>query len=182
MKIIIGLGNPEAKYDKTRHNIGFEVIDAYAHKIDVKVKKLKCQALIYKGKGFILAKPQTYMNNSGDSVQSLMSYFGAEENDILVIHDDMDHKTGTVAMKMTGSGGGQNGVKDIIQKLGTKDFPRIKVGIGRGKSSVNHVLGKFSKVETGHLKEVAPKILDAIEDFINGDTNKSMKNLNTNDA
>ncbi len=179
MKLIIGLGNPGTEYDKTRHNIGFEVLDAYAHKIDVKVKKLKFQGLIYKGDDFILLKPQTFMNNSGDSVQAIVKFFKIKLEDILVIYDDMDHEVGAAIMKPQGSAGGQNGMKDIIAKLGTNEITRLKVGIGRKNNSVNHVLGKFSKVDVQKLKTITPKIMEAIDSFISGEKNKSMLNLNT---
>ena len=179
MKLIVGLGNPGDKYDRTRHNIGFEVIDAFAHKIDVKIKKLKFQGLLYKGDDYILLKPQTFMNNSGDCLQAIVKFFKIAIEDILIIYDDMDHEVGNAVMKPTGSAGGQNGMKDIISKLGTNNITRIKVGIGRGHNSVNHVLGNFSKVEVTKLKEITPSIFDAINTFIDGDTNKAMLKINT---
>ena len=179
MKLIVGLGNPGDKYEKTRHNIGFEVVDAFAHKNDVKIKKLKFQGLLYKGDDFILLKPQTFMNNSGDCLQAIVKFYKIDLEDILVIYDDMDHEVGNAVMKPTGSAGGQNGLKDIIAKLGSNNITRLKVGIGRGHNSVNHVLGNFSKVETTKLKSITPMIFEAIETFIDGDTNKAMLNINT---
>jgi len=116
MKLIVGLGNPGKEYEATRHNIGFKVIDAFAHSIGEEVKKRKGSGLIYKGNGFVLAKPETYMNNSGDYVQKLVKFYKVKQEDLLIIYDEVQIPVGQAMMKPKGSAGGQNGMKDIIAK------------------------------------------------------------------
>lgn len=174
MKLIIGLGNPGKEYDNTRHNIGHKAIDLYAHHLGVEVKKTKKNSLIYKGSDFVLVKPQTYMNLSGDAVMSLMKYFKVNLEDILIIYDDMDLLIGDLKIRKKGSAGGHNGMKDIIFKLDTTEINRLKIGIGRPKyNAKNYVLAPFSKVQVEKLNVLKEPIVKIIEAFIEGGFEKA---------
>lgn len=182
MKLIVGLGNPGEQYKDNRHNAGFIMIDAFAEKHHLQVSKDKFGGLFYKGDDFIIAKPMTYMNLSGDFVQAIVSFFKINLENILVIYDDMDFEVGKGVMKPKGSAGGQNGMKDIIAKLGTDSIQRLKVGIGRprnGQIATDHVLGNFSKEESLLLKDFEKKAISAIETFINKDFNTASNRFNT---
>ena len=149
MKIIVGLGNPGKEYEKTRHNVGFMVIDLIAKELDIKVSTQKFKALIgegfFKGEKVILVKPQTYMNLSGDSVSAIMKYYDAYDEDLLIISDDLDLQIGMIRIRDKGSAGGQKGIKSIIDRLGTQEFSRLRVGIGKSTviKTVDYVLGKI---------------------------------------
>lgn len=156
MKLIVGLGNPGAEYAHTRHNIGFMVIDALAQALGVSVDKNQHKALVTQvhigTEKVILAKPQTFMNLSGQAVVALANWYKLLPEEILVITDDMDLPPGRLRIRKNGSAGGQNGLKNIIQLLGTQDFPRMRVGIGRSAhGAVNHVLGKITESEAEQL-------------------------------
>lgn len=147
MKLIVGLGNPGTQFNKTRHNVGFEAIDKLVQQLNVKLKKSKFNGLIYKGPNYIIAKPTTFMNLSGDFVLNISSFYNIKLSDILVIYDDIDCKIGNLKFKNSGGHNGQNGIKDIIFKLQTPNFNRIKIGIGRPTNKsmdiANYVLGKY---------------------------------------
>ena len=153
MYIIIGLGNPTAQYEGTRHNVGFDVIDRLAEKYNIAVDTKKHRAYIGKGmidgQKVILAKPQTYMNLSGESVRELAEYYKVDpEQEILVIYDDISLDVGQLRIRKKGSAGGHNGIKNIIAHLGTQVFPRIKVGVGEKPKNydlADYVLGHFPK-------------------------------------
>ena len=180
MKLIVGLGNPGKEYEATRHNIGFKAIDAFAHSIGVEVDKKQKDALVYKGKDFVLAKPQKFMNLSGEVVQKLAKFYSIDVEDILVVYDDMDHATGVVAMKPKGSSGGQNGIKNIIQMMGTEEIKRMKIGIGRPKNGgKNHVLGKFSQMQLDSLNAVKDRIVEGIKLFVETDFITAMNKINS---
>ncbi|MET3683760.1 PTH1 family peptidyl-tRNA hydrolase [Alkalibacillus flavidus] len=165
MKCIVGLGNPGLKYKKTRHNIGFQVIDHLVSQENWKLKKDKFKGHYvqenWHGERVLLLKPQTYMNLSGQSVREAVDYFNLEPSDVLVIYDDLDLPTGKIRLRQKGGHGGHNGIKDIINQLGTKEFNRLRFGIDKPEgelSVVDHVLGKFSKAEQ---KTIEPSIQDA---------------------
>lgn len=165
MKLIVGLGNPGAEYAQTRHNIGFMVINELAAKLDVTTEKKQHKALISQVKmgteKVILAKPQTFMNLSGQAVVALMNWYKLAPEDLLVIVDDMDLPPGTLRVRKNGSAGGQKGLQNIIDLLGTQDFARMRVGIGRSAyGAVGHVLGKISEEES---KAIGPAIETAVE-------------------
>lgn len=176
MKLIVGLGNPGQQYARTRHNIGFMVIDYLSEKLGVKVDKIKFKSLI--GEGFVgtekivLAKPQTYMNLSGEAVLDLIQWYKAEPCDLLVIYDDMDLPLGKLRLRLKGSAGGHNGMKSIIHLIQSDSFPRLRIGIGRPKNdnveSVNHVLGRFGEEEdlimTGAVKQAGETVVNIIEE------------------
>lgn len=168
MFVIVGLGNPDRKYEKTRHNIGFDVIDALADKYNIPVGDKKHKALcgtgIIEGMKVLLVKPQTYMNNSGESVGEIMNFYKLDaEEELLVIFDDISLKPGNIRIRKKGSAGGHNGIKSIIAHTGTQNFKRIKVGVGEkpeGWDLADHVLGHFN---TEERKEVEGAIEDAVK-------------------
>jgi len=167
MKLIVGLGNPGKEYDYTRHNIGFVVIDLLMKKLNLKISKEKFDGIFYKDKEKIIGVPLTYMNKSGDFIANLINFFKINIKDILVIHDDMDLNIGKFVFKKNGSDGGQNGIKSIIEKLGTKNFKRLKIGIGRPKRNAkNHVLGKFTNLESEKINLIKPILIEAIIEFL----------------
>jgi PTH1 family peptidyl-tRNA hydrolase len=130
MKLIVGLGNPGKEYVETRHNLGFLIIDQLASKLEVELNKQKFNGLYYQTKEYILLKPQTYMNNSGECISAFINYFQISLDDLLVIYDDIALPLGKFRYRKQGSDGGHNGVKNIIEKLGKKNFQRLRVGIG----------------------------------------------------
>ncbi|MFR4318717.1 MAG: aminoacyl-tRNA hydrolase [Eubacterium sp.] len=151
MYAIIGLGNPEKKYEKTRHNVGFDVIDELAEQMGIEVKTKRHKALCGIGtigsEKVVLVKPQTYMNLSGESVRAVMDFYKLDaKSDIIVVSDDISLPVGKIRIRTKGSAGGHNGLKSIISHAGTDGFTRIKVGVGANEGDlVKHVLGKFSK-------------------------------------
>ncbi|CAM9109311.1 aminoacyl-tRNA hydrolase [Mycoplasma marinum] len=178
MKLIVGLGNPGQEYKNTRHNVGFDAVEELARLLDVELNKEKFNAHFAKVDDVIIAKPQTFMNLSGDAVQSIMRFYKIEPEDLLVIYDDMDHGVGKVAIKTTGSAGGQNGVKSIIANAGTQNFARIKIGIGRGNDTVKHVLGNFSKEDRKSIDKVIAHAAKAAKLFMSKDINTVMNKYN----
>lgn len=182
MKLIVGLGNPDKEYDKTRHNVGFMVIDNYLGSVNWsnKFNALYCEKVI-NGEKIIFVKPLTYMNNSGNAVGEFVRYFNIDNKDILVIQDDLDLNVGDYKLKMHSSNGGHNGIKSIIASLGNQDFPRLKVGIGSVKKDevIDYVLGKFSKSELEVLNELFNTFDKIINSFINEGIDKTMNVYNT---
>lgn len=182
MKLIVGLGNPDKEYDKTRHNVGFMVIDNYLGSVNWsnKFNALYCEKVI-NGEKIIFVKPLTYMNNSGNAVEEFVRYFNIDNKDILVIQDDLDLNVGDYKLKMHSSSGGHNGIKSIIASLGNQDFPRLKVGIGSVKKDevIDYVLGKFSKSELEVLNELFNTFDKIINSFINEGIDKTMNVYNT---
>lgn len=171
MYIIVGLGNPTREYENTRHNIGFDTIDAIANKYDIAVLEKKHKALIGKGfidgKKVILAKPLTYMNLSGESVRELVDYYKIEETEeLIVIFDDISLDVGQLRIRKKGSAGGHNGVKNIIKQLGHDTFMRIKIGVGekpKGYDLADYVLGHFSEKERKIMDESVGRSVDAVK-------------------
>ena len=154
MKIIVGLGNPGRKYERTRHNAGFMAVDDLARSLRLELSLEKCHALLGKGalgtEKVVLAKPQTYMNDSGMSVAALLKDSYATASDLIVLHDELDLAAGVVRVKIGGGHGGHNGLRSIIEYLGTADFVRIRIGVGRpvpGMDTADYVLSSFSSEE-----------------------------------
>lgn len=179
MKLIVGLGNPGKEYDCTRHNVGFMVLDSII--IDDYKNKFNGDYLVknIKGEKVLFLKPLTFMNNSGDCVYKFVNYFDIDIKDILVIQDDMDLEIGDFKLKKNSSAGGHNGIKSIISNLNTKEFLRLKIGIGHNGDTINYVLGKFSKKEIEVLKHNFSLYSDIITDFINYDSDVLISNYNS---
>jgi peptidyl-tRNA hydrolase, PTH1 family len=170
VKLIIGLGNPGKPYEHTRHNIGFDVIDELANKWNAPLNQSKFNGMyasIHRPEGkVILLKPLTYMNLSGECVRPLMDYFNIDVEDIIVIYDDLDLDTGKLRLRGKGSAGGHNGIKSLIQHLGTQEFNRIRVGVSRPPAGIkvaDYVLSKFSKEDQPIVKDSIDKSCDAVE-------------------
>jgi PTH1 family peptidyl-tRNA hydrolase len=200
-RMIVGLGNPGPQYAGNRHNIGFQVVDLFAQRHRVEMPRMQFKARI--GDGWIshrpsfdagnpfgslplrqkvlLVKPLTYMNNSGQSVASLANYYDIDPEAILVIHDDLDLEPGKIRLRPGGGSGGQNGIKSIIRLLGTHDFPRLRVGIGRPPGRMNpadYVLQNFSRDEEEIFAPLRPTAADAIECWLFEGLNAAMNRYN----
>lgn len=184
MKLIVGLGNPGKKYENTRHNTGFNVLNLVANALNVEIDQIKFKGLygqlIYKGEKVFLLQPQTFMNCSGESVRPFMDYFNIDTNDLLVVYDDLDLEVGMIRLRSFGSDGGQKGMHSIIANLGTNRFKRIRVGIGNNKQipTADYVLGKVSKDEKEDYDKAINFAKDAIIDFLNEDFNLVMNKFN----
>ena len=186
MFIIAGLGNPDRQYEGTRHNVGFDVIDRLADKYNIAVDVKKHRALLGKGviegQKVILAKPQTYMNLSGESIRSLVDYYKIDgEHELLVIYDDINLGVGQLRIREKGSAGGHNGIKNIIAHLGTQVFPRIRVGVGEKPSRydlADYVLGHFSKADQEILQERFEDVYDAVKLIVGDDITEAMNRHN----
>ena len=186
MFIIAGLGNPTLQYEGTRHNAGFDVIDTLAGKYNISVDGRKNRALIGKGiiegKKVILAKPQTYMNLSGESLGGLVDYYKVdEESEFLVVYDDISLDVGQLRIRKKGRAGGHNGMKNIISHLGTEVFPRIKVGVGEKPKKydlADYVLSRFSKEERAIMEEGYQKAVEAVEMILSGEMDEAMNKFN----
>ncbi len=186
MFIIAGLGNAKREYDNTRHNIGFEVVDALADKYNISVMDIKHEAMtgkgVINGQKVILAKPLTFMNLSGESVRPLTDYYKIDvQAELIVISDDISLPPGQIRIRKRGSAGGHNGLKNIIEQLGSEDFHRIRIGVGekpRGYDLADYVLGHFSKEEQPLMKEGIQKAICAMEMMLEGHTDQAMNEFN----
>lgn len=183
--LLIGLGNPGREYVNTRHNIGFMLIDRLTIRLDARGMKMQSNAIVitsrYGEQKIILAKPQTYMNLSGQSVQGLAHFYKIPLENLLVAHDDLDIPFGTIRIRPTGGPGGQRGMASTIEKLGTKDFPRLRLGIGRPPGRMDpkdYVLQDFSKDDSKLLPEVLDRATDAALTFVTDGLNKAMNKFN----
>ena len=183
--LIIGLGNPGREYKDTRHNIGFMLVDYLAEKLNARGMKVQSKAIVisalYEERKIILAKPQTYMNLSGQSVQGLLHFYKIPFENLLVAHDDLDIPFGTIRIRPTGGPGGQRGMADTIEQLGTKDFPRLRLGIGRPPGRMqakDYVLQNFSKEDAKFLPEILSRASDAALEFVMGGLNSAMNKFN----
>lgn len=178
MKVVVGLGNPGAKYANTKHNVGFVAIDSLAEKWTNNVTSTfsKFHAHITEvrvhGEKVLLVKPLTYMNLSGEAIRPILDYYKVEIEDVVVIYDDLDMMLGKLRFREKGSAGGHNGIKSIIQHLGTEIFKRVKIGIGRPSYQpvVDYVLSSFTKEEAEMVQETVGRIDLAIEDWVKGET------------
>lgn len=185
MYIIVGLGNPGSKYTGTRHNVGFDAIDALGEKFGISVDTKKHKALIGKGmingQKVILAKPQTFMNLSGESVRELLDYYKCdEEEELIVIFDDISLDVGNLRIRKKGSAGGHNGIKNIIAHLGHNQFQRIKIGVGekpKGWDLADYVLGSFSREDRALIEEALPKVCKAAEIMLQEGPDEAMNRI-----
>lgn len=183
MKLIIGLGNPGKKYEHTRHNIGFDVVDLFAEQAQIDIDKESFKSLIGRGKVFsedvYILKPQTFMNLSGEAVQEFVSYFKVDLDDVIVVYDDMALAPGTIRLRASGSSGGHKGMQNIIEHLNSEHIKRIRVGIGEPTfDTVDYVLSKPLKDEKPLIEEAINKASDAIKDFLRMDFEKVMTKYN----
>ena len=186
MFLIVGLGNPEKKYDKTRHNIGFDTIDALADKYNISMNEKKHKALcgtgVIDGGKVLLAKPQTYMNLSGDSVAEIVNFYKIDpEEEMIVIFDDISLAPGNIRVRKKGSAGGHNGIKSIIARTGTQNFMRIKVGVGEkpaGWDLADHVLGHFSREDRALVEDAIKDAEAAAVLMMQGQVDKAMNDFN----
>ena len=183
--LIVGLGNPGPKYHNNRHNVGFLVADALGDRANIPIRRFEFRALIGKGdfsdERLILAKPQTYMNNSGQAVSALINFYKIPLEKLLVIHDDLDLPFGTLRMRPQGGAGGQRGVGSIIAKLNTRDFSRLRIGIGRPPGRMDpsdYVLHDFDPPEEEMLPEILDTAVKAIRLFITEDVEQAMNKFN----
>jgi len=183
--LIIGLGNPGREYKDNRHNIGFMLIDRLAVRLNARGIKLQSKAIVtsalYEERKIILAKPQTYMNLSGQSVQGLLHFYKIPTENLIVAHDDLDIPFGTIRIRPGGGPGGQRGMASTIELLGTKDFPRLRIGIGRPPGRMDpsdYVLQDFSKEEQKLVSETLDRAADAALTFVTEGLNKSMNKFN----
>ena len=186
MKLIIGLGNPGKEYENTRHNVGFEVIDAIADKYNIAVTERKHRAFCGKGlvagQKVILVKPQTYMNLSGESVRSVLDFYKVdEESELIVIYDDVSLGVGQLRIRKKGSAGGHNGIKNIILHTGGQKFPRVRVGVGEKPADydlADYVLGHFSKEDQKLMDEAFKEAADAAVTIMTEGIDSAMNKFN----
>lgn len=187
VKMIVGLGNPGSKYEKTKHNIGFMAIDNIVKNLDVTFtddKNFKAQI----GSTFInhekvyFVKPTTFMNNSGIAVKALLTYYNIDITDLIVIYDDLDMEVSKLRLRSKGSAGGHNGIKSIIAHIGTQKFNRIKVGIGRplkGMTVINHVMGQFNTEDNIAISLTLDRVVNAVKFYLQeNDFEKTMQKFN----
>jgi len=184
MKLIVGLGNPGKKYENTRHNTGYMCVDAFARSLNVSIDMKKFNGLYvktkYKGEDVVLLKPETFMNNSGESVGAALRFFKMDpKEDLVVIYDDMDLDCGRLRLREQGGPGGHNGMKSIIAHTGTNAFKRIRVGIGRPVyDTVDYVLGRFSPSEMPDMDHAVTMCVAALECIVSEDFTTAMNRFN----
>jgi PTH1 family peptidyl-tRNA hydrolase len=184
--LIAGLGNPGRQYQFNRHNIGFMVMNCLAEKLDLTFSRLELNALVTKTKynhqSIILAKPQTYMNLSGRSVRSLVNFYKIPFDNLMVIYDDVDLPFGRIRIRPSGGSAGQKGVASIIEQLGTQDFPRLRLGIGRpmgSKGAASYVLRDFSGEDAEFLPQILDRAAEAVLTYITVDLETAMNRFNS---
>ncbi|WP_288322525.1 aminoacyl-tRNA hydrolase [uncultured Selenomonas sp.] len=185
MKIIAGLGNPGAEYTQTKHNVGFILVDALAQRLGVSAWKKAFSSLVAEvrigSEKVFLVKPQTYMNDSGSALGPMLSYYKIDTKDLIVVHDDMDIPAGAVRIRTKGGSGGHNGIKSIISHVGTEEFPRVRIGIGRppvGWTVINHVLAPFSTDDASLVGEAIGYLLPAVEYIVTDGVDMAMNRFN----
>ncbi|MFL7810093.1 MAG: aminoacyl-tRNA hydrolase [Anaerolineae bacterium] len=183
--LIVGLGNPGREYAGNRHNVGFDCVDLLAEKHGIALSKSQHKARLgtgqVAGRRAILAEPQTYVNSSGEAVGAVARYYKVAPEDVLVIYDDLDLPQGTIRLRPGGSSGGHNGIKSIIEHLGTQAFPRVRIGIGRPPGRMepkDYVLQDFSAAEREGMVEVYDRVVDAVETFIHEGIREAMNRYN----
>lgn len=185
--LLIGLGNPGREYKDNRHNVGFMLIDRLAVRLNARGLKLQAKAIVttalYEDRKLLLAKPQTYMNLSGQSAQGLLRFYKLPVENLLVAHDDLDLPFGTIRVRPGGGPGGQKGMASTIERLGTKDFARLRIGIGRPPGRMDpaaYVLHDFSRDEQGALSAILDRAADAALSFVLDGLDRTMNKFNGN--
>ncbi len=185
--LLIGLGNPGREYKDNRHNIGFMLVDRLAVRLNARGMKLQSKAIVtsalYEERKLILAKPQTYMNLSGLSAQGLLNFYKIPSENMIIAHDDLDLPLGTIRIRPSGGAGGQRGMASTIERLGTQDFPRLRLGIGRPPGRMDpaaYVLQDFSRDDILIASETLDRAADAVLEFIVHGLNTAMNKFNGN--
>ena len=185
MKIVVGLGNPGRSYDKTRHNIGFRVVDRIARAHNVSISRRDCNALVAAcddhGESLVLAKPQTFMNRSGLAVKALLREHRCAVGDLIVVYDDLDLPFGRIRVRPGGSAGGHRGIRSITESVGGADYDRIRVGIGRplgGLDAADYVLARFDESEAAALTEVIDRAASAVLSLVHDGITRAMAQYN----
>ena len=185
MYLIVGLGNPEPEYARTRHNMGFDVINKLAQNNDISLNKTKYNAIygtgIIKNEKVILIKPQTFMNNSGESVVEFVRFYKEPLEKVIVVYDDMDTDVGKIRVRAKGGPGSHNGMKSLVHELKSEDFPRIRVGIGKPKNEfdrIDYVIGRIPNEEYIVLQEGEDLAVDAVEYWIENGIDNTMNVYN----
>ena len=188
IRLVVGLGNPGKEYENTRHNVGFMVIDELVRSLRIKKPLEEALSLVYKtrigGKEVILAKPQTYMNNSGAAVFNLLEEYNLSPENMLVVYDDLDLPLGSMRLRLKGSSGGHKGVESIIKYIGTQNFPRLRIGIGRPKKKedvVKYVLSPFPPEEEKIINQVIKKAARCILRSVEMSPERAMEYCNRQD-
>lgn len=185
MYLIVGLGNPGEEYAKTRHNMGFNVIDKLAQKYEIDISRSNFKGLygtgIIENEKVLLLKPQTFMNSSGESIVEFRNYYKLENNNIIVIYDDIDIEPGEIRIRKSGGPGTHNGMKSVVHCLCSDNFARIRVGTGKpekGKDLIEHVIGYVSEEEMNEMQKGVNIAVDAVSEIMKNGINSAMNNFN----
>lgn len=185
--LLIGLGNPGREYQNNRHNYGFMLIDRIAVRLNARGMKVQSKAIvtdaIYEDRKLILAKPQTYMNLSGQSVQGLVNFYKIPLTNVMILSDDLDLPFGTIRIRASGGPGGQRGLSNILERLGTKDVPRLRLGIGRPPGRMDpayYVLQNFSRDDLRSISEILDRAADAALEYVKNGLDAAMNKFNGN--
>ena len=185
MYLIVGLGNPEPEYSFTRHNMGFDVINKLSEKLNIKVNKNKFNSLYgtgtINGEKIVLVKPQTYMNLSGEAVRDFKNFYKVSQENIIIIHDDLDIEPGIIKIRKKGGPGTHNGMKSVVHEIQTEEFPRIRVGIGNPEYKndlLNYILTKIPEEDYSVLENAINNAANAIEEIINNGIESAMNKFN----
>ena len=183
--LIVGLGNPGREYRQSRHNVGFMAVDQIATKLDIRMSRVQSRAIVgmgnHRDRKVILAKPQTFMNDSGKAVSGLMHYYKLPIDNLMVIHDDIDLPFGVLRIRPAGGSAGQKGVASIIERIGTQDYPRMRIGVGRPpgrKAAAGYVLEDFSDDEQEILRTVFDQAVEAVLVFLEAGIDQAMNRFN----
>jgi PTH1 family peptidyl-tRNA hydrolase len=182
MRAVVGLGNPGSQYKGTRHNVGFEVVDELARRWSVALKKWKTTAdtVVVRSRDVVLVEPRTFMNNSGDAVAGIMAFHRIDPTDVLVVVDEVQLPLGRLRLRRSGSAGGHNGLKSVIESVGDA-FPRLRIGVGRGDAQwdlADHVLSRFAAEERPVIASALVRAADAVEVFIDAGIEAAMNQFN----
>ncbi len=185
MLLVVGLGNPGTRYTSTRHNVGFRFIDLLAKKAEIRLNDRRAKAVLGQGRiaghEVVLAKPRTFMNNSGEGVEYLLARFGGRPAELLVVYDEMALPTGRIRLRASGSHAGHNGIRSIISAVQTDAFPRLRIGVGQPSNSgesVPHVLGKFSKEEEPLIAQAVQNAVSAVHCMLEESIDVAMNRFN----
>lgn len=187
MKLIVGLGNPGAEYERTRHNVGWQVVEAFAKKFRIAIAKHEKSALTGTGRvaggSVLVAKPLTYMNLSGDAVRLLVNAYLESTTELMVVYDDIDLPLGKLRIRPNGSAGTHNGMRSIVAELGTENFPRLRVGIGSPETRLrDYVLDEFTSEEQPVVERATGRAVDALVLFCRDDLRRAMNEFNRDDV